>query len=210
MRSHGVSNFPDPTGGHLPLQIQQTPNSTTVNGVEVNGPAFQSAMQACRSYIPNAGTPSAAETAKAKPRALAMSRCMRSHGVPNFPDPKTQTGPYGGVAFSVDFGGTGIDPNSPAFQAAQKDCGSIIGALKIAPGRLENSPRCLRLGFAQFPSNSADLRPDQLRGFAFDTAALARAIAIPSRVRILKMSSSNSAKVARMLKNILPIGSLGS
>src|SRR5208283_136490 len=48
MRSHGVSNFPDPTGGRLPLQIQQTPNSTTVNGVEVNGPAFQSAMQACR------------------------------------------------------------------------------------------------------------------------------------------------------------------
>ncbi|MGO9898161.1 MAG: hypothetical protein ACLP0J_00355, partial [Solirubrobacteraceae bacterium] len=111
MRSHGVSNFPDPTGGRLPLQIQQTPNSTTVNGVEVNGPAFQSAMQACRSYMPNVGTLSAAQTAKSQ--ALAMSRCMRSHGVPNFPDPKTQTGPYGGVAFSVDFGGTGIDPNSP-------------------------------------------------------------------------------------------------
>ncbi len=133
MRSHGVSNFPDPTGGRLPLQIQQTPNSTTVNGVAVNGPAFQSAMQACRSYMPNAGTPSAAQTAEAKSQALAMSRCMRSHGVPNFPDPKTQTGPYGGVAFSVGFAGTGIDPNSPAFQAAQKDCGSIIGAPKIAP-----------------------------------------------------------------------------
>ncbi len=133
MRSHGVANFPDPTGGRLALQIHQTPNSTTVDGVEVNAPAFQSAMQACRSYMPNAGTPSPAETAKAKSQALAMSRCMRSHGVPNFPDPKMQIGPYGGLAFSVNFGGTGINPNSPAFQAAQNDCGSIIGAPKPAP-----------------------------------------------------------------------------
>ena len=40
--------------------------------------------------------------------------------------------------------------------------------------------------------------------------ALARATAIPSRVRILMRSASNSAKVARMLKNSLPIGSVGS
>jgi hypothetical protein len=39
---------------------------------------------------------------------------------------------------------------------------------------------------------------------------LARAIAIPSRVRIRNRSTSNSAKVARMLKKHLPIGSFGS
>jgi hypothetical protein len=39
---------------------------------------------------------------------------------------------------------------------------------------------------------------------------LARAIAIPSRVRIRNRSTSNSAKVARILKKHLPIGSLGS
>ena len=66
-------------------------------------------------------------------KTIEFASCMRSHGVSDFPDPKIQTGPYGGVAFSVDFGGTGIDPNSPAFQAAQKDCGPIIGAPKIAP-----------------------------------------------------------------------------
>lgn len=125
MRSHGVSNFPDPTGGELRLQIQKTPNSTSVNGVEVNGPAFQSAMQACRSDLPNGGHPSAAQTAKARAQALAMSRCMRSHGVPNFPDPTFQTGPGGG--FGVRLGGPGINFNSPAFQAAQKVCGKIFG-----------------------------------------------------------------------------------
>jgi hypothetical protein len=135
MRSHGVSNFPDPTGGELRLQVQKTPNSTSVNGVEVNGPAFQNAMQACRSYLPNGGHPSAAQTAKVKAQALAMSRCMRTHGVPDFPDPQFQTAPGGG--FGIRIGGPGINPNSPAFQAAQKACGQIFGgALKTqkAPG----------------------------------------------------------------------------
>jgi len=135
MRSHGVSNFPDPTGGELKLQVQRTPGSTQVNGVEVNGPTFQKAMQACRSYLPSGGHPSAAQTAKVKAQALAMSRCMRSHGVPNFPDPQFQAAPGGG--FGVKIGGPGVNPSSPAFQAAQKACGKIFGGAPTtakAPG----------------------------------------------------------------------------
>jgi hypothetical protein len=127
MRSHGVSNFPDPTNGELKLQVDKTPNSTSVNGVEVNGPAFQSAMQACHSYLPNGGHPSAAQTAKVKAQALAMSRCMRSHGVPNFPDPQFEAGPGGGVGIRIGGPGSRLNPNSPAFQTAQKACGRIFG-----------------------------------------------------------------------------------
>ena len=136
VRAHGVPNFPDPSSnGQGGIQIQQSDrsgsgSSTKVNGVSVNGPAFQHAMQACRSFLPNGGRPTAAQTAKAKAQALAMSRCMRSHGVPNFPDPQFQAGPNGGVGIKLN--GSGIDPNSPAFQAAQKDCGSIIGAVGLA------------------------------------------------------------------------------
>jgi hypothetical protein len=135
MRSNGVSNFPDPTDGELKLQVQKAPNSTSVNGVEVNGPAFQKAMSACHSYLPNGGHPSAAATAKAKAQALAMSRCMRSHGVPNFPDPQFQTGPGGGVGVKIS--GAGINPSSPSFQAAQQACGRIFGGAPTtakAPG----------------------------------------------------------------------------
>jgi hypothetical protein len=131
MRSHGVSNFPDPTGGRLDLQVQRSPTGTSVNGVEVNGPAFQSALRDCRSYLPGGGHPSAAQTAKAKAQALAMSRCMRSHGVTNFPDPKFQSGPGGGLGIGIQLNGSGIDPNSPVFQAAQKACAGIFGALKV-------------------------------------------------------------------------------
>jgi hypothetical protein len=127
MRSHGVSNFPDPTGGKLQLQVQRTPGSTSVNGAEVNGRVFQSAMQACRSYLPNGGHVTAAQTAKVRAQALAMSRCMRSHGVPNFPDPQFQSGPGGGLGVGIRLNGSGIDPNSPAFQAAQRACGKLFG-----------------------------------------------------------------------------------
>ncbi|HUJ34303.1 MAG TPA: hypothetical protein VLW51_03775, partial [Solirubrobacteraceae bacterium] len=125
MRGHGVPNFPDPTGGQIDLRVQQTPNSMSVNGVQVNGPAFQSAMKSCQSYLPNGGHPTAAQTAKAKSRALAMSKCMRSHGVPNFPDPQFQTGPNGSIGVRIS--GAGINPSSPAFQTAQRDCGKIFG-----------------------------------------------------------------------------------
>jgi hypothetical protein len=44
-----------------------------------------------------------------------FSACMRSHGVPKFPDPDSN----GGI--SLDAGG-GIDPESPTFKAAEKAC----------------------------------------------------------------------------------------
>ena len=137
IRAHGVPNFPDPTGnGQGGIQIQQSQRSgsgasTRVNGVPVNGPTFQKALSDCKSYLPNGGTPSAAQTAAMKAKALAMSRCMRSHGVPNFPDPTFKSGPGGGLGIQV--GGPGLDPQSPAFQAAQKDCGSIFGAAALKP-----------------------------------------------------------------------------
>jgi hypothetical protein len=42
--------------------------------------------------------------------SLAFTKCMRAHGVPDFPDPDGQAGQLGP--------GSGIDPNSPQFQSA--------------------------------------------------------------------------------------------
>ena len=46
----------------------------------------------------------------------SLSQCMRSHGVPNFPDPVLT--PSGGYGYRT----TGIDPNSSGFQGALKAC----------------------------------------------------------------------------------------
>jgi hypothetical protein len=50
---------------------------------------------------------------------LAFSECMRSHGVPNFPDP----GPSGGIQIQP---AEGINPFSPSFRAAQGHCSKLL------------------------------------------------------------------------------------
>jgi hypothetical protein len=125
MRSHGVPNFPDPSNnGHGGIEIQSSQRagsgaSTKVNGVAVNGPAFQAAMQSCRSKLPNGGRPGPM-SASQRAAMLRFSQCMRTHGVPNFPDPV-----FSGGAVRIGFGpGSGVDPKSPAFIAAQRACAS--------------------------------------------------------------------------------------
>ncbi|MBO0694434.1 MAG: hypothetical protein J2P58_16130, partial [Acidimicrobiaceae bacterium] len=53
---------------------------------------------------------------------IALSNCMRSHGVPNFPDATdgglTVTQVVGGASMTID----GITFSGPAFQAAEKAC----------------------------------------------------------------------------------------
>jgi hypothetical protein len=60
--------------------------------------------------------------------ADAFSACMRSHGLPNFPDPNNK----GQFLYSP---GSGIDPSSPQFQSAEKACES-----KAPTGPISGSP----------------------------------------------------------------------
>jgi hypothetical protein len=66
--------------------------------------------------------PSPAQQAQAQVTQLKFSRCMRAHGVPNFPDPA----PASGGGFGLIFGGSGIDPAAPLFRVAQRSCIAII------------------------------------------------------------------------------------
>jgi hypothetical protein len=133
MRSHGVPNFPDPSasnGGGLQIQASQRSGSgqtMTVDGVPVNAPAFQSAMQACQSDLPRGGKGPPGGIAGVRQKALKFSQCMRSHGVPNFPDPQVSSGPGGGIGVRIGGPGSGLDPSAPAFKSAQQSCGSFIG-----------------------------------------------------------------------------------
>ena len=135
MRTHGVPEFPEPTEGKL--LVRNSNHNGHVSGVNPESKQFQAAQKACAKLAPNGGKPpSAAEQAKAQEQALKFSRCMRTHGVPSFPDPEFL---HGGGAVRVRLGGkkggpSGIDPNSPKFQAAQKACFSIMGGPKGGPG----------------------------------------------------------------------------
>jgi len=124
MRAHGVRNFPDP-GSQGAINIGPS------SGIDPSSPTFQAAQSACRKLLPNGGQPSPQQVAKMQHQALAFSACMRSHGLPDFPDP-TFTGNR--IRMAIRGGpGSDLNPQSPAFQAAQKACqGKLPG--KIAAG----------------------------------------------------------------------------
>lgn len=72
---------------------------------------------------------------------LKLANCMRSHGVPNFPDPS----PGGGLRITPQ---SGIDPRSPAFQSAQRACASYAPG-GGGPPTMSESQRRHALAFAQ-------------------------------------------------------------
>jgi hypothetical protein len=82
--------------------------------------AVQSAQNACRHLLPNGG-PSQAQLAAGQAQelkqALKYTQCMRSHGLPNFPDPTVGNGP---VSFNHVDGGT------PAYAKANQTCQSLL------------------------------------------------------------------------------------
>jgi hypothetical protein len=115
MRAHGVANFPDSAvsinDGHVEFNIPLSIKSE---------PQFQSASRACSKDLPGGG-------ASAKPSAniqdeLDFARCMRAHGITDFPDPLQ------GGGFNIPG-----DTNTPQFQAAETACQSRLGTSAAHP-----------------------------------------------------------------------------
>jgi hypothetical protein len=127
MRSHGVPNFPDPDSkGRIKITSAVSAGGKGA-GVDVHSPQFARARKACDKLLPNGGRRTAAQQAQEQQQMLKFAQCMRSHGVPKFPDPKA------GGALTL---GTkaGVDPNTPAFQAAQKTCQKLVPGGPIVAG----------------------------------------------------------------------------
>jgi hypothetical protein len=112
MRSHRVPNWPDPNSAGAFDKSKLTAQQLGAGPSEV-----QAAQTACQHLMPNGGRgPSAARVQQVKAQGFAFARCIRSHGVRNFPDPDS-TGRI------PDPASVGIDQGSPRFQAANQACG---------------------------------------------------------------------------------------
>jgi hypothetical protein len=123
MRAHGVPNFPDPSAaGGIPF-------IAAGSGINTLSPAFQGAQLACHTLAPGAHGVSAGMKAATDARWLKISRCMRRHGVPDFPDPTFSMPPSNSNAYGFisDQNGVvvalpGTSPTSPAFAQAANAC----------------------------------------------------------------------------------------
>jgi hypothetical protein len=96
-------------------------------------------------------------------RAVAFGLCMRSHGVPGYPDPKV-TSAANHVQVSISPGSA--DPNSPAFKSADHACHNLLPN----GGRPANGPQnqAQNLTFADcVRSHGVPSLPDADRDGAF-------------------------------------------
>jgi hypothetical protein len=118
MRSHGIPNFPDPNGsGQIAKQqILQLGVSTTV---------LQTAQRACMRLWPYQA-PTQAQQRQQLTGYLKFARCMRSHGVPAFPDPSIGDG--GRVEFAISISKDGFDPHSPQIIGKALECKHVLPA----------------------------------------------------------------------------------
>jgi hypothetical protein len=93
-----------------------------------------------------------------RPQAIAFAACMRTHGVPSFPDP----GSGGGIQLPP-----GINPFSPGFKDAQRSCGKLLPG--GGPGRGGTASESQKLSMLHL---SECMRAHGLPGFPDPTTTL--------------------------------------
>ena len=132
IRSHGVPDYPDPdNSGQLPKgDAPQFGVSTSV---------YQAAQQACLDLLPTGGSLPQQEhqcmqngdcpptlVQQMMTADMKLARCMRSHGVPNFPDP-TNGGSSGPIFNITNAGISDAASHAPQFVAELNECGRLVG-----------------------------------------------------------------------------------
>lgn len=109
MRSHGVPSFPDPNGnGQFSIKV------TKGGALDPNSTAYKTALRTCQKYDTNFGNSNGGSGSSSA--ALKFAKCMRSHGVTNFPDPR----PGGGLIMG------GNVQSNPHFNSAIKACRPLL------------------------------------------------------------------------------------
>jgi hypothetical protein len=113
MRSHGAPSWPDPNSQGVSISNKAT-------RADFRAPA--SANKTCQHLLPNVGQLTPAQQRQDTTQALKFVACMRSHGIPGWPDPVVNAH---GVVFN---GAGGVAPGSPLMLSAQRACRSLLPA----------------------------------------------------------------------------------
>lgn len=119
--------------------------------------------------------------------SLKYADCMRSHGVPAFPDPVVNGN---GLHIAIK-AGSGVDPGSPGFQAAQKMCRKLLPggggapsaqATATALAHLRTVSECMRAhGVTDFPDPTSTA-PASPTGYSAIMSINGATLAIPQSI----------------------------
>jgi hypothetical protein len=115
MRRNGVPKFPDPDSEGR-FRVRAGPGS----GIDPESAEFKAAEKVCGKFASDEPVPASPdERAELQEQLLEFSACMRSHGLPNFPDPDGS----GGLTLGRN---SGLDPDSPRFREADRACADLL------------------------------------------------------------------------------------
>jgi hypothetical protein len=114
MRSHGLPDFPDPNANGHGFGNQQQQQQ------EKSNPHFATAYSDCRHLLPSTPSSSRKKVIPSQAQLVRFSQCMRSHGVPDYPDPNPN------ASLRTELAQLGINPNSPPFQATLRTCDRLV------------------------------------------------------------------------------------
>lgn len=141
---------------------------------------------------------SAAQSDSNNAAFINFSKCMRTHGVPNFPDP----GGGGGIQLSSS---SGINPFSPAFKAAQSHCRKLLpgGGPPTGPpsaqaerAALETSDCMRKHGVSGFPDPTLKA-PSSPAGYGAIEDRGGVILAIPSTINMQSPAFQQAAKACQ-------------
>jgi len=116
MRAHGEPSYPDPTsnGGFV------------IDGKKdhLNGALMSSANKTCQHLLPKFAPMTATQQRQATAEALRYVACMRSHGIPNMPDPVVNAQ---GMQFRIGAPkGKGPPPGPQVLHNAMQACQKLL------------------------------------------------------------------------------------
>jgi hypothetical protein len=133
MRSHGVPKYPDPDSRN---ELANGLPKVSLQQLEVSSSQYQAAQNDCAHLLPNGGQQTQTQSQQDLNAMRRYARCMRSHGVPTWPDPTYY--PAAGWGFNLVHV-HGFDPNSTRIEHQMDECGRGlppgIGVPLSRPGR---------------------------------------------------------------------------
>jgi hypothetical protein len=133
MRAHGVPKYPDPGSGN---ELASGLPKVSPQQLEVSSSQYQAARNGCAHLLPNGGQMTQSQSQRDLNAMLRYARCMRSRGLPNWPDPSYDSA--AGWGFNLVHV-HGFDPNSTQTENKMNECDRMlppgIGVPLSRPGR---------------------------------------------------------------------------
>ena len=129
MRSHGVQRWPDPGANG-----QFDKRKTTLQMLGVSQSLLQTAVGHCQHLLPTNGQSAQAQNRQVLDVLLNFARCVRAHGVPNWPDPLAESDPGQPGTPGFPRSMPGINLSAPKVKDAMATCQHLMASIGYGSG----------------------------------------------------------------------------